>query len=51
MDDNCFFKNIDTNKYFQSLPPFVQESIKQSSPQIKSEDDLRKCAKNLLNKM
>ncbi len=50
MSDNVFFQNIDSNQYFQSLPSFVQESIKQGGPQIKSEEDLRKCAENLMKK-
>ncbi len=51
MEDNCFYKNLDTNEYFRSLPSFVQEAIRQSSPQINSEEDLRRCAKNLLERM
>ncbi len=50
MSDNPFFENIESNAYFQSLPVFVQETIKQGSPQIKSEDDLRRCAQQLMKK-
>ncbi len=50
MSDNNFFQNIDSNQYFQTLPTFVQETIKQGGPEIKSEEDLRRCAENLMKK-
>lgn len=51
MQENNFFQTIDTNAYFQSLPLFVQETIKQGgSGTISSETDLRRCAENLMKK-
>lgn len=51
MQDNSFFKSIDSNAYFQSLPLFVQETIKQGgSGTIYSETDLRRSAENLMKK-
>ena len=43
-----FKKNLDSNAYFSSLPLFIQESIKQSSADISSEEELRKCAENIM---
>ena len=48
MSDNEFAKNLENNPYFLSLPKFVQESIKQTSPDVRSEEDLRKIAENLI---
>jgi len=48
MSDNEFAKNLENNQYFLSLPKFVQESIKQTSPDLCSEADLRKIAENLI---
>ncbi|MDF1493266.1 hypothetical protein [Caproiciproducens sp. CPB-2] len=48
MSDNKFAKNLENNQYFLSLPKFVQESIKQTSPDVRSEEDLRKIAENLI---
>lgn len=48
MSDNEFAKNLENNQYFLSLPKFVQESIKQTSPDVRSEEDLRKIAENLI---
>jgi len=48
MPENNFFANIESNAYFQSLPTFIQETIKQGNSQITSEADLRKCAENLM---
>ncbi len=45
---NTFKENIDSNQYFKSLPIYVQETIKQSSIDIDSEEDLRKCAEKLM---
>lgn len=50
MPENTFFQTLDSNPYFQSLPPFIQESIRQSSPEIRSESDLRQCAEKLMQK-
>lgn len=51
MQENNFFKTIEDNAYFQSLPLFVQETIKQGGPNsICSETDLRRCAENLMKK-
>lgn len=46
--ENNFKKNLDSNAYFSSLPLFIQESIKQSSADISSEEELRKCAENIM---
>ena len=41
---NSFKETLDSNHYFKTLPTYVQETIKQSGIDIKSEEDLRKCA-------
>lgn len=38
--------DFNSSPYFQSLPPFVQESIMQSGLSFKNEEDLRKFAEN-----
>lgn len=48
--NNNFKDNLDNNSYFMSLPAFIQESIKQTGVNITSEEELRKCAENLMNK-
>ncbi|MBC8585559.1 hypothetical protein [Youxingia wuxianensis] len=48
-DVNTFSQNLDSNPFFQSLPIYVQENIKQSGVKISNETDLRKCAENLMN--
>lgn len=50
MADNAFFQNVDSNPYFQSLPINIQETIKQGGPNIASEEDLRRCAEQLMKK-
>ena len=45
---NTFKENIDSNRYFQTLPTYVQETIKQSGIDINSEEELRKCAEKLM---
>ena len=47
--NNSFKENIESNQYFQSLPVFVQETIKQSGIQINSEDELKKCTEKLMS--
>lgn len=47
---NNFKENIDSNKYFKSLPSYIQETIKQASVDFNSEDELKKFAENLMNK-
>ena len=34
-------------QYFQSLPAYIQESIKQSGVSANSVEELRRCAENL----
>lgn len=48
---NIFWENIANNGYFQSLPKFIQESVKQcgSANNITCEQDLRCLAENMLN--
>ena len=46
--NNTFKENIDSNRYFQTLPTYVQETIKQSGFDINSEEELRKCAEKLM---
>ena len=48
MPENTFAENLDTNQYFLSLPPYVQETVKQASVKVQSEEDLRKIAENLM---
>lgn len=43
-----FKENIEKNQYFQSLPPFVQETILQSGIKIGSESDLKKFEQKLI---
>lgn len=50
MTENPFFQNIESNQYFQSLPTFIQETIKQGGSDIKSEEELRRCAEELIKK-
>lgn len=47
---NAFKENIESNRYFQTLPTNVQEAIKQSGIDINSEEELRKCAEKLMKK-
>ncbi len=47
---NTFQENLAENAYFQSLPVFVQETIRQSGISIKNEEELRECAQNLLKR-
>ena len=46
----AFKENIESNRYFQTLPTHVQETIKQSGIDIHSEEELRKCAEKLMKK-
>ena len=45
---DAFAQNPSMQQYFMSLPPYIQESIKQTGIDMKSEDELRKCAENLM---
>ncbi len=45
---NTFKETLDSNRYFQTLPTYVQETIKQSGIDINSEEDLRRCAEKLM---
>ncbi|HHW46359.1 MAG TPA: hypothetical protein GXX17_05545 [Clostridiales bacterium] len=36
------------NAYFNSLPKYVQETIKQSAGEIKDQEELKKLAENLM---
>ncbi len=35
-------------QYFNSLPPYVQENIKQAGTDIRNLEELRSCAENLM---
>lgn len=48
MNKSNFKENLESNKYFQSLPSYVQETIKQSGITIDSEEELRRCAEKLM---
>lgn len=48
MNKSNFKENLEKNKYFQSLPSYAQETIKQSGIPINSEEDLRRCAEKLM---
>ncbi|MCB6364756.1 hypothetical protein LI291_00915 [Intestinibacillus massiliensis] len=45
---NQFCNDSATERYFQSLPMSVQESIKQCGLTFRSEADLRACAQQLM---
>lgn len=45
---NTFKENIESNKYFQSLPTYIKETIKQSGFEINSEEELRTTAEKLM---
>ena len=44
-----FETSLQSNAYFNSLPAYVQETIKQSGIKICSEEELRQCAQNLMS--
>lgn len=46
--DSHFGESIDSNAYFQTLPTYVKESIKQSGVHFASEEELRDCAEKLM---
>lgn len=37
-------------EYFDTLPPLVRESIKESYAKVSSLEDLKKCAENLMSR-
>lgn len=43
-----FKESIETNQYFQTLPSYVQETIKQSNINIQSENELKQIAEKLM---
>ncbi len=43
-----FSENMKSNAYFQSLPAWVQETIQQTSITLHSEEELRRCAEQLM---
>ena len=48
-DSLQFEQGLQQNQYFNSLPAYVQETIKQSGIKLCSEEKLRQCAQNLMN--
>lgn len=48
MKQNSFQETLEQNVYFQGLPPFVQESIRQSGVTLSSEEELRRLARSLM---
>ena len=40
-------ENAKMRQYFNSLPPYIQETIRQSGIDIKSLDELESCAKHM----
>lgn len=44
------FPNAEMQQYFQSLPAFVQESIKQTGVTFSSMSELQNCAESMLHK-
>ena len=48
MNQNTFQENLEQNVYFKGLPPFVQESIRQSGISLSSEEELRQLARSLM---
>lgn len=47
---NTFMENVENNAYFQSLPKFIQESVKQcGAADVTCEQDLRSLAENMMN--
>lgn len=47
---DCISNDPAMQQYFNSLPEFVQETIKQSSIQPQNKEELQKCAENLMKK-
>ena len=43
-----FKSSLSNNKYFKSLPTYIQETIMQSGTEINSEEELRQYAENLM---
>ncbi len=43
-------ENPALKQYFDSLPPFIQETIMQSGVCIENEEQLRQCARQLTQK-
>lgn len=43
-----FKESLNTNQYFQSLPIYIQETIKQSGIDINSEEELKSTVENLM---
>lgn len=48
--NNPLDQNPEIQQCFQSLPPYIQESIKQSGVEITSKQQLQQCADNLMKK-
>ena len=49
MEEMMDFKNPEMKQYFESLPFFVQESIKQNGVTFTNLAELENCAKGMLN--
>lgn len=47
---DCISNDPAMQQYFNTLPEFVQETIKQSSIQPQNKEELQKCAENLMKK-
>lgn len=47
---DIFHFSDEMQQYFNTLPIFVQETIKQSNSKIGSTEDLKKCAENLMKR-
>ena len=51
MPKSSAFENDPTIKqYFDSLPPFIQETIMQSGVRIESAEQLKACAEKIIKK-
>lgn len=39
--------NQQAKSYFDSLPPYIQETLHQTSIRLETEEDLKNCVKNI----
>lgn len=45
---NNFQNDPQMQQYFSSLPPYVQETLEQCSPQVTNLEEMKKCVENLM---
>ncbi len=49
-DSGSFMEDARAREYFDSLPPFVQETIMQGGKRLATFEELRDCAENILRR-